>query len=703
MNNKEDTASPIKLFHKVALEVKAYNCIVCGKRAGNENLRTPGQKGLATFVSALQIRGECNGFPKHAYSNIFDFDNKSLNTGITDVRWHPKCYSSFTNSTNLSYFTTESESTPETSEKPATRSQKPLINLQTAYMFCGFRQHHNDTKLILLQHSHVIRKIYDKCEAIYDEQFKWKIGGDFFNLPAYDAKYHLKCLNKYMSKTTDQNNRTESVHDTAFKELIKFIDPLLEEGRALELPSLLVKFKTCLKDVDYEHFESYTTQKLKNRLSKHYGSKIILTDCINTLQSIYSSDISIADAINIAANYKQALKDNELINVDETENIILDRAAEILLKKIQEVDGISINPLSPEDISTTAVTHIVPEQLREFLNRICSSNRGKGKSKKILSISQDIIALQSSGRKKMPKQVGLAISLKRSVRYKEFITYLNNLGHSICYDDVLRIDTSWEMGLVEAGDGYATIPTNIHSNIFTQAAFDNGDYGQENTSQHVTNTVLYQYTQSMFGNVNVKIPCSKSRRRSINLLPTSLEELTFVQKPELPRSYSNFQFDQAFSESLTRSYYTTISWILLRHVSSKLCTVHCKQVVPQWTAFRKIASVKITLPTTIGNYRTVPAPPTDINAVYTVLINVKKMLCSIGQEDTCGTVDESIYQIANQIQWKVPALQDITGRLAGFHRAKNFLGVIGKRMKSSGFSEILEEANVYGAKQIEGW
>ena len=75
MNNKEDTASPIKLFHKVALEVKACNCIVYGKRAGNENLKTPGQKGLAIFVSTLQIRGECNGngFPKHAYSNIFDF------------------------------------------------------------------------------------------------------------------------------------------------------------------------------------------------------------------------------------------------------------------------------------------------------------------------------------------------------------------------------------------------------------------------------------------------------------------------------------------------------------------------------------------------------------------------------------------------------------------------------------------------------
>ena len=29
--------------------------------------------------------------------------------------------------------------------------------------------------------------------------------------------------------------------------------------------------------------------------------------------------------------------------------------------------------------------------------------------------------------------------------------------------------------------------------IFIQAVSNNGDYGQENNSQHVTNTFLYQY------------------------------------------------------------------------------------------------------------------------------------------------------------------------------------------------------------------
>ena len=78
------------------------------------------------------------------------------------------------------------------------------------------------------------------------------------------------------------------------------------------------------------------------------------------------------------------------------------------------------------------------------------------------------------------------------------------------------------------------------------------------------------------------------------------------------------------------------------------------------------------------------------------------MVTNLGQEDVCVTVDESIYQIAKQIQWKVPSLESLTIRLGGFHRAKNFLGVIGKRMKPSGFDDILEEANLYGSTQIEG-
>ena len=62
--------------------------------------------------------------------------------------------------------------------------------------------------------------------------------------------------------------------------------------------------------------------------------------------------------------------------------------------------------------------------------------------------------------------MGLRISTKNAIRSKEFIKYLNNLGHCINYDTVLRIDNSWAMGIMNEGEGYSTVPSNIQPNIY---------------------------------------------------------------------------------------------------------------------------------------------------------------------------------------------------------------------------------------------
>ena len=104
--------------------------------------------------------------------------------------------------------------------------------------------------------------------------------------------------------------------------------------------------------------------------------------------------------------------------------------------------------------------------------------------------------MSSDVQKKMPKQVGLGVTLKASLRSREYITLLNKFGESInCYE-VLGIDAYWAEQIIERGDGYAIIPTNVVYGEFAQAAFDNADYGQENASQHVTNTAIYQYCRN---------------------------------------------------------------------------------------------------------------------------------------------------------------------------------------------------------------
>ena len=107
--------------------------------------------------------------------------------------------------------------------------------------------------------------------------------------------------------------------------------------------------------------------------------------------------------------------------------------------------------------------------------------------------------------------MGLVLALKRSVRSKELITLLINLGHSVGYNDILRIDTTWAAGSLEANDGYSAVPINIRENIFTQAASDNGGYDQENNSQRLNNTILYQYPEPSGSYAHNTIPCRATK------------------------------------------------------------------------------------------------------------------------------------------------------------------------------------------------
>ena len=289
-------------------------------------------------------------------------------------------------------------------------------------------------------------KIERCCRERKDYDLERLIGGDFSKLPAVEAKYHRNCYNMYLKKTTTVKSK-DTIHDICFKLLVdEKVDPALSDGRALNINTLLTQFKEYLKDKEYDDYDAYTSQKLKQRLVKHYGSSICVTQEINQTQSIYSSNTCITEVINIAANYKQMIKDRELIeNVDVRTEQLIERVVGILKSDIQNVKGIPILPLDPEDISRETIESLVPHSLKSFLDKLCDNFGSKhGKV-----IAQDIISLNSNGKKRMPKNVGLGLSLKNSTRSKEFITYLNNLGHSISYDDVLRIDTTWVTSILE--------------------------------------------------------------------------------------------------------------------------------------------------------------------------------------------------------------------------------------------------------------
>ena len=98
------------------------------------------------------------------------------------------------------------------------------------------------------------------------------------------------------------------------------MDPIFDSGRALTITFLLNHFQDLLRDDGgYQDYGSYTAQKLKFKLQNYYRDKITITNEPNQQQSVFSSAISMADAVNCAMKYKQLTKNLEIVSTPESE------------------------------------------------------------------------------------------------------------------------------------------------------------------------------------------------------------------------------------------------------------------------------------------------------------------------------------------------------------------------------------------------
>ena len=225
---------------------------------------------------------------------------------------------------------------------------------------------------------------------------------------------------------------------------------------------------------------NYVAQRLKDRIIKHYRKKVTFAQSSrkNESQLVYNSNIGIQNVINAASELKNIYKPEnlELLTDELHEEIVNDyksnviyHAAGILRQGISLVKGIIIEPLNPADISEKTILENLTDLLLKFLQMLCDEKERN--LLKVLSIAQSITYVVSNGMKKMPKHV--AIGVAKNLRAKEFITILNRHGYCISYDNCLATDAYWASEMVMNGNGYATKPTNIIPNKFTQAATDN--------------------------------------------------------------------------------------------------------------------------------------------------------------------------------------------------------------------------------------
>ena len=161
-------------------------------------------------------------------------------------------------------------------------------------------------------------------------------------------------------------------------------------------------------------------------------------------------------------------------------------------------------------------------------------------------------------------------------------------------------------------------------------AFDNADYGQENNSQHIVNTVTYQYPNGSFSEDTVTYVAKEKKKNRKRPVRTSASKPVNFEPDatNMPEHYKNVCLEELKYRELSNKRITmnhiNKAWVLSRMVSAKYFSLSNVAVIPKWTPFHKTMSFKLNFPTIIGNCRSYPAPPTSMTNVYTVLLNIKK-------------------------------------------------------------------------------
>ena len=594
----------------------------------------------------------------------------------------------------------------------------------------------------------------------------------------YHKACHSSYVSKSNLRYTSFNEgKKEDAYKDAFSDLVQQITPDLRAEKAFDMSFLLKKFQSFLeqKGISVVNAQSYTKQKLKLRLRNYFLDKIVFHQPHDRSmpELIYSSSLSLQTVINSAYQNRSSFKPigTEIGNrhsSDEDEGIptssttsrplnpppshlpktststlrrpvhssdgILDdqyrliyHVAKIIKSDVSTCKGIITKPPNASDISLAKCKSVIPESLYQLLRLIISKPEkdeelakstctNKADERRILMLAQDIVFCASHSQAKMPKHVGLGMTLRHLTGSKQLITMLNRMGHCCSYDDVEVLDTSLAQEVLAKSEMFGVvIPSNIIPGIFVQAAGDNNDINEETldgkSTTHATTLVLYQ--QGQFGQLPERTTYAdhSERRKTLdktNIQQTILEFSAYGKRPPSKNFVGKVSHDWFNHSGNCQSVQSLdLAWAMVRLCPTKLFQVDlpqdpaAEQKVPAWSAFNAMVHQQAPVKTTIGYCPMINSSPTDFSTVYTVMKNLQQMMASLGQRESVITFDLAIYVKAKEIQWQRPdEFRDMVVRMGGFHIILNYLSLLGKKFENSGLEDLLIEAGVYGSATI---
>lgn len=88
-------------------------------------------------------------------------------------------------------------------------------------------------------------------------------------------------------------------------------------------------------------------------------------------------------------------------------------------------------------------------------------------------------------------------------------------------------------------------------------------------------------------------------------------------------------------------------------------------------------------------------PITESTTVQHLLVLSQEASREVGQEYTIVTFDLAVAKKAYSLVWQQPLFDDTIMRMGGFHLVCSYMAALGKKMRCSGFEEIVIESGEF--------
>lgn len=628
------------------------------------------------------------------------------------VSYHSECYKSVTNTSKIKRLKDKivsvdhssnildqslpifSTPTPVSTEKKLLRSESREYN-KNICIIC----HEEGGKLHKVEFKETGQRMLKISKSLPEKGFFIRMN----SIPSADAiandvQYHLKCwvnAQRSIPKSSEEQEKREGVNDVrrviADIEIIDIVKSNLEnKNELLDLKNINKTYNNLIgvnqnEEINYKRY-------LKSLLSEHIPDVI------------FSRPPSRRQSERICSKTYQQKAIHEYDNVPDDYKIIY-QAAKVVRREILKLQNWKFNG----DFSNFQLPTILSCLLSWIMigtqhNIDTTFKKKQTIDNQVNNISQIIIKSTKSPRQvanklskefretiETPFSVGLALHLHKETRSKKLIDCLSDLGLSISYDKVMKIenDVANEVSSIAANNNGVYLPPNLKIGNPLHFAIDNVDFNNDTPDGkaefHGTVQIAFQRN---FENME----CFKFTRIGKNFkIDENMFKSDVFLKPNPPNeNFPNFERPSSLVD-LNVARNNDRIWGLFQTVDKlSLCPL------PTWNGFNSLIT-ETPQKTLCHGMPLYPGTPTDWGNLYTSLKLVQGINVSItGNAKTIVTLDLQLYAKCMQMRENSDVLKNYIFRLGELHVVFAFLKVMGKYITGSGLDRALLEANIYG-------